>query len=491
MAEGTEADDEARLLRALAPDDDERAMLACIGDEGLRDELLFKLLRAPVGALVRVEVNERMSESDSFSGISLSDLLVEGVYTMATLCRSASGGETSFDLACAACPPLNRTYVGDSILDHLLQYFAKGLIRFPRVQVCRLSLELWRSSSSLFRSALMLGERGRVAFVSVPILRSQEDVNEPAHEPVMDEGGGDTSALEESVEVTEGADDSQEVLANNAPEVTECESMQGERTESESMRVQETDTIIRVGDRLIIARDDASLFTTASVMTVKAANDGSNLVIVVYDDMMWAAFHYDHAEKGLIEGRIRRVSETEDVSPNERAHVFVSPYSGAPPDCFLFDEHILPEGANGWRWFRRLQPAPPNGTFGQRFSPARMQSPLIAGAIVKLCGRATKLMPGKRADAKELLTTETEFYVLGLVQAELPMQKSYWAVVMSPPHDGHEGQTYVCSIFGKSGNAHMTTVAQESIGDDGATVMAWSTAAMVSAHVPCVLCPYA
>lgn len=240
----------------------------------------------------------------------------------------------------------------------------------------------------------------------------------------------------------------------------------------------ETDNVIRVGDRLHLERDDSSSFTTASVFMVKQGGP----VLIVYDDMFWAGFHVDDLEKQLKDGMVHKVKEEDDTAPSLRARAFLSPYNGSPPDSFLFDELKLPEGADSWRWFRKLLPAPKDGTFAQRFSPPRMSHILIAGAVVTLCGRVTKLLASKRTEAKELLTTETQFSLLGLVQAELPTQRNFWVVVRSRPLSG-EGHIYCSSMFGKSGENHIKSTGETT---DEASIVRWTSEAVVSAHKPCV-----
>lgn len=126
----------AELLGALAPGAAERELLACITDQALHDALLSLLLRAPVGAPVRVEVNDRMLESDAFGSVSLQTLLSDGEYVPALLYRDQSGAEMTFSLKCVTRPQLEKMYDGDAVVDHLLQYFAKDLIRFPIGKVC-------------------------------------------------------------------------------------------------------------------------------------------------------------------------------------------------------------------------------------------------------------------------------------------------------------------------------------------------------------------
>lgn len=125
---------EDELLLSLAPNGQEAELLTFIADEDLRNALLRKLLRAEAGIPVRVLVNRRMKESDSFTGVTLQELLKDGSYENATLCRGRST-ELSFTLTCGKCPQLARIYKGDDIIDHLLQYFAKDLIRFEDQQV--------------------------------------------------------------------------------------------------------------------------------------------------------------------------------------------------------------------------------------------------------------------------------------------------------------------------------------------------------------------
>lgn len=127
---------------ALTTTEDERTLLAFIPDEALRNDLLLKLLRAPADATVLVQVNHRMKESDSFCGASLSELLTKGNYLDASLRCESKEKALSYSLTCEEQPSLNRSYEGDDIIDHLLQYFAKELIRFPLVRALQVATVL-------------------------------------------------------------------------------------------------------------------------------------------------------------------------------------------------------------------------------------------------------------------------------------------------------------------------------------------------------------
>lgn len=217
----------------------------------------------------------------------------------------------------------------------------------------------------------------------------------------------------------------------------------------------ESGTALASGDRLHIPRDDGAACVLASVVGLK--HDGPT--VIVYDDMMWAAFKTNDVEHSLKTGAIRKVSEEEDISSSERARLFLCPWNGAPPDSFLFDEHTIPAAAAaGWRWFGRLVPAPTDGTHGQRYSSPRIAKELMPGSRVKLCGRVTRLKPFKRGERKERLTNETPFTVLGIVQASLPSQKSYWLVVTSCVSVPAEStQMYSATMFGKAADeVHVT-----------------------------------
>lgn len=120
---------DAALLKALDANDEECALLSCVTDTGLRDNLLFLVLRSPVDEPVRVQVNARMHESDAFMRGSLADIVENGEYLDAALVKLA-GDKLAYRLTCEAQPKLGRAYAGDDIEDHLLQYFAKDLIRF-------------------------------------------------------------------------------------------------------------------------------------------------------------------------------------------------------------------------------------------------------------------------------------------------------------------------------------------------------------------------
>lgn len=131
--------DDARCMEALAalvPTETELALLIGVTDDKLQGQLLFNLLRAPEDEPVRVLVSARMKESDAFVGASLPDLLA-CEFLDATLQRAVRQGVTTFSLRCPSSQTLNTRYEGgDDILDKLIEYFVKGLIRFPTPQAC-------------------------------------------------------------------------------------------------------------------------------------------------------------------------------------------------------------------------------------------------------------------------------------------------------------------------------------------------------------------
>lgn len=125
-------EEEDALLAALAPNDAESAMLAFVTDHGLHDALLFTLLRAPAGARVSVQVNSQMGKCDAFMGAKIGELL-SCPYVDSSLIVKATGGPWRFALVCQACPWLQCTYEDDDVIDRLIEYFNKEMIRFPRV----------------------------------------------------------------------------------------------------------------------------------------------------------------------------------------------------------------------------------------------------------------------------------------------------------------------------------------------------------------------
>lgn len=237
---------------------------------------------------------------------------------------------------------------------------------------------------------------------------------------------------------------------------------------------------INVGDRVRMLREDSSQCNNASIMTFNAGG----ACIVVFDDMLWAAYHSSYLEELLRQGSLCKLKGEEDVPCDERACTFLAPINGAPPDCFMFGELELPKEAHGWRWFSKIVPAPEDGTMNQRYSAPRISTVLSTGATISLTGRLCKLQPQKRAETKEHISTETHFLLLGFVQASLPSQKKNWAIVHSVPDDGSTGQTYISNIFGKRAEeCHITVVCgAESSSSDRESMECNRREAMVSAH---------
>lgn len=134
---GGDAHDDA-MLHALSPSAEEAQLLqSAVNDPSLHDRLLFMLLRAQVGERVSVLVNERMCESDSFTGTSLPELVATGRYLQASISRRLeANGKCSFTLSCDTMTALNKTYEDDDVQDFLIEYFMKDLIRFAD-EVCR------------------------------------------------------------------------------------------------------------------------------------------------------------------------------------------------------------------------------------------------------------------------------------------------------------------------------------------------------------------
>lgn len=214
---------------------------------------------------------------------------------------------------------------------------------------------------------------------------------------------------------------------------------------------------IEVGDRIKMPREDGSQFDTASVMALKC--DGP--AVLIYDDMMWVGVMTRALEASLRNGDGSKVSAHADVPSCQWARMFMSPCNGAPPDCFLYDEHAMPATTpcRDWRWFGRLVPAPEDGSHGQRYSSPRIKGTLKAGNVVKLQGRVTRLQPLKQVEPRELLTTDTAFLVLGFLQATLPAQKAYWMVVSTAKQNVKTQNIYAATMFGKGKNeCHVTIV---------------------------------
>lgn len=230
------------------------------------------------------------------------------------------------------------------------------------------------------------------------------------------------------------------------------------------------DLTIQVGDRLRMPRagpaSDSSMCVLASVVAVK--RDGPT--VLVFDDMMWVGHPTKEVEESLMKAEVTKVSEDLDVPSCQRARVFVCPANGAPPDCFFFDERALAsEASSSWRWFGRLVPAPPSGTHGQKYSSPRISTTIKVGDCVTLKGRVTRLLPLKRVEPRELLTTSTPFTVLGFVQASLVSQKSYWLLVSSVARDITTNTIYAATMFGKGRECHVSILDEKNEDDMSAS----------------------
>lgn len=316
----------------------------------------------------------------------------------------------------------------------------------------------------------------------VQVRSIQQDVHESDPD---DEDSCSASVVQESVLQTEfqtigeGDDTAQQPTPVQAPPLPDAESLQLAETECESAR---PEVRVKAGDRLCVPRDELSRPTIASVMATK--HDGPT--VIVYDDMMWAAYQTLELEEALREGKVAPATEEEDVPHSQRARVFLCPLNGSPPDCFLFHERTLPAQARAWRWFSRLVPAPQNGTHGQRYSEPRLGKELLCGSSVNLSGRVTRLVPFKRSEPREFLHTGTLFSVLGFVQATLPQQKSYWAVVCSNSKEMKSTHIYVATLFGKAADdIHVTIVDRV---EDELNHLEWEARienAMVRMHLSC------
>lgn len=262
------------------------------------------------------------------------------------------------------------------------------------------------------------------------------------------EAGEEDARCEES-EDDEGEDEDGEADESDAPTPKHSQPAPSPPSRGSPPRRSARNQMLAVGTRLSIARQDEGGCTRATVVGIKAGS----VACVVHDDMFWAGFKIDELHESLEAGEITIIPESEDVLSLLHAHVMLSPFNGAPPDAFLFDE-VSGSHHGGWRVFTELQPAPVNGKFGQRYSEPRSPCTLHKGMQVSLSGRVTRLVPMKRTETKEPISTVTEFTLLGFVQATLPSQKCYWALVCSTS----TSTVYVASIFGKEGDCHMHLV---------------------------------
>lgn len=455
------------MLKELVATEGEAQLLAFVTDEVLRDELLFGLLRVPVGEPVHVQVNAQMQRSDN--GGVLKDLLANGEWLDATLIADAREGiERSYALRCSAMPDLERTYDGDDIEDKLIQFFAKELIRFPRcptsvVQVIFERLAQRAHKHSFHTSSMIQHTSHECLLACAPQElqneRVQQDDGEGLREEKRSEGEEvSTDNLPVESEMSEERQGVSEPASNASVDMDPpCED---KRRTYDAL-----DCRVKVGDRIFLQREDISMHAAASIVTFSK----TGAVLCVWDDMMWAGYTQDSIEKGLREGSISRVKEEEDVPMNQRARALLSPANMAP-DCFFFDERtfLRERGATAeradWRWFALLAPAPEDGSHGQRYSAPRIPNVLKSGSRVLLSGRVSRIVPHKRSEPRKLLHSSMTFTVLGFAQANLAAQKSYWLIVSATDHDMHikETDVYVATIFGKGPEeVHVATVEVE------------------------------
>lgn len=207
-----------------------------------------------------------------------------------------------------------------------------------------------------------------------------------------------------------------------------------------SMRV-----LLKPGCRILAPRDDEGCVRA----TVIGIREGGT-AMVVHDDLYWVGYRTDDLVSLLRKGEVVHLPEERDVHPQQRVAFLLSPKAGQPPDCFLIGE--LPLEHASWRLFLEVKPAPKNGMFGRRYSEPRINQELSTGMKVTVSGRVTPL---KRSSEKTPpITTESYGIFIGVVDAILPSQHCFWALVQF-------GESiHVASLFGKDGEAHLHVVGE-------------------------------
>lgn len=127
-------DEDAALLDALAPTEQERTLLVSVSDAALQDKLLLLLLRAEVGIPVGVYVCPSMHKSDSFQNFDIAKAVNEE-YVAAMIERKREQ-PPHFVLRCPSNPHMDMEYDGqDVVQDKLIEFFCKDLIRFEMKEV--------------------------------------------------------------------------------------------------------------------------------------------------------------------------------------------------------------------------------------------------------------------------------------------------------------------------------------------------------------------
>lgn len=202
-----------------------------------------------------------------------------------------------------------------------------------------------------------------------------------------------------------------------------------------------TRVVLKAGSRILVPRADEGGCERATVVGIR---EGAN-TLIAHDDMYWAGYKTDMLLAAFRKGEINHLREEDDIDSRQRVMFLITPKAGQPPDSFLVGE--VPIDHRDWRVFLELRPAPANGTYDQRYCKARIAHPLTCGMQVKLTGR---LAPLKKNEKKESsLTGAHAGMFLGVVDATLPSQHCFWALVQV------SDALYIASLFGKDGDAHI------------------------------------
>lgn len=201
----------------------------------------------------------------------------------------------------------------------------------------------------------------------------------------------------------------------------------------------------------MIPREDPGGLERATLVAMREKGNA----IVVHDDFFWAGYAVSSLMEEVKQGTIKVIAEDEDNCLAARRPAFLLTPKGQPPDCFLVCEHLLNNSSN-WRLFAGMVRAPANGTYGQKYSEPRVSADIATGYKVTMCGRLTAL---QRNQEKQPIDTLTKFVFVGVLEANLPNQKCYWALVHL---DGAKRPSYyVGSLFGNDGVAHVHSVDED------------------------------
>lgn len=201
-----------------------------------------------------------------------------------------------------------------------------------------------------------------------------------------------------------------------------------------------TRVLLKAGSRLHVPREDEGGCARATVVGLREGGT----CLVVHDDLYWVGYRTDELTSTVRRGDITYLGEEDDVEPERRVCFVLTPKAGQPPDCFLVGELLVEH--EGWRLFRELRPAPENGKFGQRFSQPRIPHVLSSGMQVTLSGKAAAL---KRNEKLDRVSSESSGTFLGVVDASLPSQHCFWALVQIGE------MLLIASLFGKDGEGHV------------------------------------